>query len=202
MAKLPTLLAIATLATLLTGCGSPSDAVQNSGDQPDTTDTQPSELPQPQDGFQPLQVNMVAQSGTYFPDGVEGIEFGCSDTLVTISTVPVKAESTDELVTAAMEFLLQDTQYYHGSPAVTNSLPLSETLDLRDVDVQLSAVNIALDGDLITHGSCEAHRIQAQLYGTATLAAQSSDVSITVNDTELNDLLGLAPFDTSALLEN
>jgi len=143
---------------------------------------------------------MVAQSGTYFPDGVDGISFGCSDTLVTISTVPAHADSPQEHVAAAIQFLINDSQYYHGSPAVTNSLTLSETLELDDVQVGRNSVDIALSGDVVAQSQCEAHRIQAQLYGTAASTSGIEDISITVNDDELNTVLGLEPFDTAQLL--
>src|SRR5690625_6731917 len=144
---------------------------------------------------------MVAQAGTHFPDGVEGIEFGCDDTLVTIHTVPIHAETSNEHVASAIRFLLDDSQYYHGSPSVTNSLTLSETLELNSVDVGRDSVDIALSGDVVVQSQCEAHRIQAQMYGTAAATAQIEDVSITVDGTELNEVLGLEPFDTSQLAD-
>src|SRR5690625_830479 len=132
---------------------------------------------------------MVAQSGTYFPDGVEGIEFGCSDTLVTVSTVPLHAETTQDQVEAAIRFLLDDSQYYHGSPSVTNSLTLSETLELNSVDVGRDSVDIALSGDVVVQSQCEAHRIQAQMYGTAAATAQIAEVNITDDGTDPNEPL-------------
>src|SRR5690625_2588522 len=142
---------------------------------------------------------MVAQAGTHFPDGVEGIEFGCDDTLVTIHTVPIHAETSNEHVASAIQFLLNDSQYYHGSPSVTNSLTLSETLELSSVDVSRSSVDIELTGDVEVRGECEAYRIQAQMYATVANTADLDDVSITVDGTELDDVLGLEPFDVTQL---
>ena len=202
MKHLPTLVALAACTTgLLAGCGTtqePTDAAQTP--QPESGQTEASPQADPADPFQALHVNMVAQSGTYFPDGVDGISFGCSDTLVTISTVPAHADSPQEHVAAAIQFLINDSQYYHGSPAVTNSLTLSETLELDDVQVGRNSVDIALSGDVVAQSQCEAHRIQAQLYGTAASTSGIEDISITVNDDELNTVLGLEPFDTAQLL--
>ena len=203
MKHFPTLVALAACtAGLLTGCGIFQDASDTAGQAPESepTQTQASSAADPADPFQSLRVNMVAQSGTYFPDGVEGIEFGCADTLVTINTVPLHAESPQEHVSSAIQFLLDDSQYYHGSPAVTNSLTLSETLELDDVEVSRNSVDIALSGDVVVQGQCEAYRIQAQLYGTAALTSGVEDISITINDDELNGVLGLEPFDTAQLL--
>lgn len=200
MRKLPALGALAVCIGLLTGCGSLSNGAPDQP-EPEVTEAAPSPSEDPNDDFQSLKVNMVAQSGTYFPDGVEGIEFGCSDTLVTISTVPMHAETTQDQVEAAIRFLLDDSQYYHGSPSVTNSLTLSETLELNSVDVGRDSVDIALSGDVVVQSQCEAHRIQAQMYGTAAATAQIEDVSITVDGTELNEVLGLEPFDTSQLAD-
>lgn len=204
MKNLSTLVALAACTTgLLAGCG----IIQDSPDaaqapQPEPTETEASPAVDPADPYQSLSVNMVAQSGTYFPDGVDGVSFGCSDTLVTIDTVPIHADSPQEHVSAAIQFLLDDSQYYHGSPAVTNSLTLSETLELGEVEVNRDSVDIALSGDVVVQGQCEAYRIQAQLYGTAALTAGIDGVSITVNDEELNGVLGLEPFDTAQLLNN
>lgn len=198
MRKLPTLGALTVCIGLLTGCGSLSNGAPDQA-EPEVTEAAPSPSEDPNDEFQSLRVNMVAQSGTYFPDGVEGIEFGCSDTLVTISTVPMHAETPQDQVEAAIRFLLDDSQYYHGSPSVTNSLTLSETLELESVEVGRNSVDIALSGDVVVQSECEAYRIQAQMYGTAAATAQIDDVSITVDGTELNETLGLEPFDTSQL---
>lgn len=200
MKNLSTLVALAACTTgLLAGCGIIQDS-PDSADKPQPEPTEASPSIDPADPYQPLSVNMVAQSGTYFPDGVDGVSFGCSDTLVTIDTVPIHADSPQEHVAAAIQFLLDDSQYYHGSPAVTNSLTLSETLELGEVEVNRDSVDIALSGDVVVQGQCEAYRIQAQLYGTAALTAGIDDVSITVNDEELNGVLGLEPFDTAKLL--
>ncbi len=202
MKRLPTLVALAAAtAGLLVGCGSSQGASDAHNPDPDSTATQTSPQTDPNDQFQPLNVNMVAQSGTYFPDGVDGVDFGCSDTLVTISTVPTQAETPQDRVTSALQFLLDDSQYYHGSPSVTNSLTLSETLELDDVEVNRSSVEIALSGDVVVQSQCEAHRIQAQLYGTAAATAGIEDVSITVGDTELNEVLGLESFDTRQVVD-
>ena len=198
------LIALAFCTTgLIAGCGLLQDAPDAAqSPQPDPGESQASASIDPADPYQPLSVNMVAQSGTYFPNGVDGISFGCSDTLVTIDTVPIRADSPQEHVSAAIQFLLDDSQYYHGSPAVTNSLTLSETLELDDVEVNRNDVKIALSGDVVVQGQCEAYRIQAQLYGTAALTAELDDVSITVNGQELNGVLGLEPFDTAQLLDD
>lgn len=196
MKQLASLTVITVSIGLLAGCGAAPD------DAPDASQETHQTTPKtaPNDEFQPLAVNMVAQSGTWFPNGVEGVSFGCSDTLVTIHTVPTRAETAEEQVSAAISFLLEDSQYYHGSPAVTNSLTLSETLELDTVDVGRNAVEVALTGDVVVQGECEAYRIQAQLYGTAAATAGIEDVSVTINEVEVNDVLGLPSFDTAQVL--
>lgn len=198
MRKLPALAALTASALLLAGCGSLGNSDQT-GDNGDGQGPVESPTPDPQDDFQSLQVNMVAPSGTYFPDGIDGMTFGCSDTLVTVDTVPVYAENPEEYVSDALEFLLNDSQYYHGDPAVTNSLTLSETLELSSVEVGRDSVDIAFSGDVVVQSECEAYRIQAQLYGTAASTAGVENVNISVDGTELNQVLGLEPFETSQL---
>lgn len=197
MRRLPALAALAASALLLAGCG----IFSGSGETDDGTQPDQAESPtqDPDDAFQSLQVNMVAESGTHFPDGVDGVTIGCSDTLVTVGTVPIEAQSPEEHVAAAIEFLLDDSQYYHGDPAVTNSLTLSETLELSRVDLERDAVHVELTGEPIVQSECEAYRIQAQLYGTVASTADVEEVSISVEGTELNDVLNVEPFDTSQL---
>src|SRR5699024_2358978 len=116
----PALAALPASALFLTGCGlfPNADTPSNSNADDDILGSPASD---PDDDFQPLQIHMVAESGT-FPDDVEGVTFGCSDTLVTINTVPTQAETAEEHVGDAIDFLLTDSQYYHGDPAVINSL--------------------------------------------------------------------------------
>lgn len=195
MRTFPTLGALAVICTaLLTGCGTDADDTANGASGAENTEASPSAPTDPNDAFQPLQVNMVAESGTDYPEGVEGIEFGCSDTLVTIDTVPIETESREDHVAAAVEFLLNDSQYYHGSPAVTNALTISETLELSSVDVGRSTVDVELTGEVVVRSDCEAYRVQAQLYGTVAATAGVEDVSVLVEGTELNEVLGLEPF--------
>ncbi|HIW46349.1 MAG TPA: GerMN domain-containing protein [Candidatus Yaniella excrementigallinarum] len=196
----PALAALAASALLLTGCGlfPNADTPSNSNADDDILGSPASD---PDDDFQPLQINMVAESGT-FPDDVEGVTFGCSDTLVTINTVPTQAETAEEHVGDAIDFLLTDSQYYHGDPAVINSLTPSETLTLDSVETERDAVTVELSGDVVSRSDCETYRIQAQLYGTAALTAGVSDVSITVDGSELNDVLGVEPLDTEEILSD
>jgi len=198
----PALAALAASALLLTGCG----LLPNTDTSPDSNtdaadDILGSPTSDPDDDFQSLQVSMVAEAGT-FPDGVDGVTFGCSDTLVTINTVPIQAETSEEHVGDAVDFLLTDSQYNHGDPAVINSLTPSETLTLESVETERDAVTVELSGDVVTRSDCETYRVQAQLYGTAALTAGVSDVSITVEGTELNDVLGVEPFDTKELFSD
>lgn len=202
MRTIPALPALAVFCTgLLAGCGGASNSSADETPDSEATETAPPGTADPYDDFQPLQVNMVAESGTYFPDGVEGIEFGCADTLVTIDTVPIESDTREDHVAAAVEFLLNDSQYYHGSPAVTNSLTVSETLELSSVDLSRSTAGVAMTGDVVVRSDCEAYRVQAQLYGTVATAAEIDDVSITVNGTELNEILGLEAFDVGQTLD-
>lgn len=83
-----------------------------------------------------------------------------------------------------------------------NSLTPSETLTLESVETERDAVTVELSGDVVTRSDCETYRVQAQLYGTAALTAGVSDVSITVEGTELNDVLGVEPFDTKELFSD
>lgn len=144
------------------------------------------------DGFTPLPLYFVGLSGQY-PTGVTGNQIGCSDLLVGVQSVPVE---TEEPVNESMRFLLNDEQYRHGDPALTNSVLLSsDNLTYQGYEVDGDTVEVQLSGSVVTRSACESYRVRAQLYATATAAAGVENARIMVDDVTLNDHLGLDPFE-------
>lgn len=179
----------AALLLTLAGCAeeSPSPGDADATSAADELDIAPDD-----DGFAPLPLYFVALSGQY-PSGVTGAQIGCSDLLLQANTVPMKSE---EPVQDALDFLLQDQQYRHGDPALTNSVLLSaDSLSVQGYEVQGDTVEVNLSGSVVTRSACESYRIRAQLEATAAAAAGVEDARILVDGEDLDARLGLEPFE-------
>ncbi|MGO1181429.1 MAG: GerMN domain-containing protein [Micrococcaceae bacterium] len=178
-----------TLLLALAGCAEDPSAP---ADPEATSAADELDLAPDDDGFAPLPLYFVALSGQY-PSGVTGSQIGCSDLLVQVNTVPLEAE---EPVDAALDFLLQDKQYRHGDPALTNSVLLSaDSLTVQDYEVQGDTVEVNLSGSVVTRSACESYRIRAQLHATAAAAAGVENAQILVDGEDLDARLGLEPFE-------
>ncbi|WBL20193.1 GerMN domain-containing protein [Citricoccus sp. NR2] len=177
------------LLLTLAGCAEESSSP---GDADPTSAADELDLAPDDDGFAPLPLYFVALSGQY-PSGVTGAQIGCEDLLLQVNTVPMK---TEDPVEDALNFLLQDQQYRHGDPALTNSVLLSsESLTLQDYEIQGDTVEVNLSGSVVTRSECESYRIRAQLEATAAAAAGVEDARILVDGEDLDTLLGLDPFE-------
>lgn len=151
------------------------------------------ELPEASlDGFTQVPLYFVGINGD-FPPSTTGHEVACGDLLIRRESVPVK---TEDVARSSVDFLLHDDYYSHGDPALTNSLALSsEDLTLEDLQVDGDTVTVRLAGDLTTRSDCESYRIRAQLHSTAADAAGVQNAQILLNDVDLDQHLGLTPFE-------
>lgn len=144
------------------------------------------------EGYTQVPLYFVSIQGD-FPPSTTGREVACGDLLVRRETVPVKSEDPVE---TSLNYLLHDEYYSHGDPAMTNSLALSdEDLMLEGYDVEGDTVTVRLTGELVTRSECESYRIRAQLYSTAVETAGVQEAEILLNDVNLDEQLGLSPFE-------
>ncbi|NUL44478.1 GerMN domain-containing protein [Cellulosimicrobium funkei] len=153
------------------------------------TDQDGAALPEAEaDGYTELPLYFVALNGE-FPPATTGRDVACQDLLVRVSTVPVK---TEDRVGTAVGFLIDDEQYSHGDPAITNSLDPSED-GLRYVSsrVEGDTVTVELAGDVVTRSQCESFRIRAQLDRTAAEAAGVGNAEILVDGVRIEEVLSL-----------
>ncbi|REE04896.1 GerMN domain-containing protein [Citricoccus nitrophenolicus] len=158
----------------------------------------PNEAPTDQDGtalpeanasgYAELPLYFVALSGD-FPPATTGRDVACQDLLVRASSVPVK---TEDRVGSAVGFLIDDEQYSHGDPAITNSVdPSEDGLLYSSSRVEGDTVTVELTGDVVTRSQCESFRIRAQLNRTAAAAAGVENAEILVDGVRLEEILGL-----------
>ncbi|MGJ9372772.1 hypothetical protein [Nesterenkonia sp. CF4.4] len=210
------------LALLLAGCG-PSDPEPQEQDEPSNTMPQPEvedddsvRLPlafvtpdgqaelAPLDGEEALQEEQAPGSPaeeTGETQPTQEIEiartarFGCGDTVSVVRSVPMV---TEDPAVAALEFLVDDRQSSHGSPAFYNALAASDELSVDSVEVEDDTVLVALGGEPVTTGECESWQILAQIETTARVATGASDSEVTVDGQPLAEVLGL-PADREAL---
>jgi hypothetical protein len=118
--------------------------------------------------------------------GETGMEIGCDDSVV---PVEVNIEPTIAPLTAALEKLLAvDTQMYEDT-GLYNALYQSD-LALQDVAIRGSEAVIRLTGTLQLGGVCDEPRVRAQLRQTALQYATVDEVSISINGTPLEEVLG------------
>lgn len=205
------------LTVLLAGCGDSPETEQ------EQTEETGSSIPQPEydaDDSVRLPLAMIspaAQSqdapleedgsleGTGAPgspveesDGHEAHEteiartetFGCGDTLSVIQTVPMV---TEDPAVAALEYLISDELYSHGSPAFGNPLSASDDLSVDSVEVDGDTVTVQLSGEPVSRSECESWQILTQIETTARAATGATDSEVLLDDQPLAEVLGLGP---------
>lgn len=139
-------------------------------------------------GYTPAPLYFVALNGE-FPPNTRGRDVACEDLLVRVDTVPVQ---TDDLVATSIGFLLDDEQYSHGDPAVTNSLdPSEDGLAYSSYRIEGDTVVVELSGEVVSRSQCESLRIRAQLNRTAAAAAGVQDAEILVDGVRIEEILWL-----------
>ena len=140
------------------------------------------------EGYRPAPLYLVALNGAFPPD-TTGREVACQDLLVRAQTVPVDSE---DRVGTSIGFLLDDEQYSHGDPALTNSLdPSEDGLAYSSSRVEGDTVVLELTGDVVTRNQCESFRIRAQLNRTAAAAAGVPEAEVLVDGVRIEEILGL-----------
>lgn len=139
-------------------------------------------------GYTPAPLYFVALNGE-FPPNTTGRDVACQDLLVRADSVPVQ---TDDLVRTAIGFLLDDEQYSHGDPAITNSLdPSEDGLAYTSHRIEGDTVVVELTGEVVSRSQCESLRIRAQLHQTAATAAGVPHAEILVDGLRIEEVLQL-----------
>ncbi|WP_237740793.1 GerMN domain-containing protein [Crystallibacter crystallopoietes] len=118
--------------------------------------------------------------------GASGETVGCGDSLIATYTEPV--DSPDRL-RDAMERLLADKGQFLGESGLYNSLYQSD-LSFTAASIEADTATVELDGRLVSGGTCDDPRIEAQLEQTAATAAGTSEAVVLVNGERLEELLG------------
>ena len=119
-------------------------------------------------------------------DGQLGKEIGCDDSVV---PVEVAIEPTIAPLTAALNKLLALGTREYGQSGLYNALYRSD-LAVEDVDIEAREAIIKLSGTLSLGGTCDEPRVRAQLQETALQYGTVDRVSIFINGTPLEELLG------------
>ncbi len=119
-------------------------------------------------------------------EGESGIEIGCGDSII---PVEVAIEPTNAPLTASLEKLLIIDEEYSGQSGLYNALYRSD-LSIDSINIQNGEAIIRLTGELRIGGVCDEPRIQAQLEQIALQFSTVDNVSIFVNGTPLEDILG------------
>jgi len=135
--------------------------------------------------FDDTQIFLVALGDA----GQSGTGVGCRDSIVP-ATVPI-APTIAPLGAALNTLLASSTRTFPGT-TYYNALNASD-LRVDSVAVIGGEAQIELSGTLVVGGSCDVPRIRAQLEQTALQYNTVSEVTITVNGTPLDEVLGIEP---------
>jgi hypothetical protein len=134
--------------------------------------------------------NLLARTNIYLiaegDEGRSGKEIGCGDSVI---PVEVEIEPTIAPLTAALEELLAiDTRLY-GRSGLYNALYQSD-LTLESVSIVSGEAVIRLSGTLTLGGVCDEPRVEAQLEETALQYSTVDQVSIFIDGSPLDEVLG------------
>jgi len=119
-------------------------------------------------------------------EGQMGKAIGCGDSVV---PVEVEIEPTVAPLTAALRKLLSLGTREYGMSGYYNAL-YSSDLTLESVSIENGEAIIRLSGTLTLGGVCDEPRVRAQLRQTALQYVTVDRVSIFINGTPLDELLG------------
>lgn len=119
-------------------------------------------------------------------DGELGKKIGCNDSLV---PVQVQVDATSDPATAALNELLSIKDRKHGPSGLYNALYQSD-LSVEEVRIANGEAIVRLSGTLRIGGVCDEPRIKEQLQQTVLQYVGVKEVSIIIDDTPLEDLLG------------
>jgi hypothetical protein len=119
-------------------------------------------------------------------DGQSGKEIGCDDS---VAPVEVPIEPTIAPLRAALNKLLSLKTREYGQSGLYNALYRSD-LTLEDVGIFNREAVIRLSGTLTLGGVCDEPRVRMQLEETALQYATVDSVSVLINGTPLERLLG------------
>lgn len=120
-------------------------------------------------------------------EGISGRKIGCGDSLVPIE---IHFSPTQAVLRAALQALLEIRQPYYGNSGLYNALYQSE-LEIKNLKIQDGTAEIDLVGRLQLGGVCDSPRIEEQLNALALQFDTVHKAVITVNGTELSELLSL-----------
>lgn len=122
-------------------------------------------------------------------DGQLGKRFGCNDSLV---PVQIQIDGDADPATAALNKLLSIESREHESTELYNALYQSD-LTAEEVRIANGEAIVELSGTLRISGVCDDPRVREQLQQTVLEYVEVEEVSIIIDDTPLEDLLGEGP---------
>lgn len=117
--------------------------------------------------------------------GASGQLIGCNDSVV---PVEVTFEPTVAPLRAALNELLAIDEQFYGGSGLYNALYQSD-LSAGAINIVQGTATIALSGNLVLGGACDAPRVEAQIEQTALQFSTVQNVQVTLNGQPLEDVL-------------
>lgn len=194
---------LAAAALTLAGCagtapgGGMDASADSSASSPATRDaTSPTPAPPPTippatpTAAEPTVLPTVASVTVFYvavgDGGASNEEFGCGDTLVTVTSPAI---SFTDPVEAALRTLLENHDMEVGESGLRNALWESD-LAVKSVDRSGNPIIVDLEGTWKVGGECDIPRVQMQLLLTAQQAA-GFPVEVMINGKTLAEALSL-----------
>lgn len=124
-------------------------------------------------------------------EGNSGPLVGCGDSVVTVTSTYATFRTVNQKVTGALTTLFGVEDQNYGESGLYNALYQSE-LNVDTVSVSDEEIRVELSGTLLSGGTCDDPRIQAQIQETILDNAgmpANTPLVITLNGTSLDSLL-------------
>lgn len=198
---------LAAAALIVTGCGGTAAEggstapVTPSASSPATSTTQAPSSSMPaatptatNTGGEPTVMPTTASVTVFYiamDDGEvsgseSGVEFGCGDTLVAVTSPAI---SFTDPIEGALRTLLENNDMEVGESGLHNALWQSD-LTVTSVDRSGNPIIVDLEGTLTMGGECDIPRVQMQILQTAQQAA-GFPIEIMINGERMAEALGL-----------
>jgi len=158
--------------------------------EPPSGEVEQSDTTRNESPFTPREKPLKDAVKVYFIDleNKRGVSetIGCGDSVISLSRdTPTEGKSTEELLSAALKFLIEEKDQFIGKSGYYNALYQSN-LELEKVEISNSIAKIHFKGSVQLGGTCDSPRFEAQIKNTATQFKEISGVELFLNDQPLD----------------
>jgi Sporulation and spore germination len=183
------LIALLVSTLLIAGCATTTAPISDNTDNTDNIETSPISVTIEQ--VMAYKIFYIAPED----NGASGKKIGCDDSIVAVEGTPTTTDtkslsSTGYRMNTAYQELLTNKDLEYGESGLQNTLA-SSNLIVENITINKDTAEVKLSGELITGGTCDSPRVEAQLTEIALQFADITTVSILINEEPLESVLSL-----------